>query len=120
VLDELGEQLARVQVVDRGALRHGDLEVLAATAVEVLAPAVGAVGRPAVGVVPEGEQRRHVVVGDEPHVAALAAVAAVGAAVDDRALAPEAHRARAAVAAAHVELALVDELGHLVHATEAS
>ena len=53
----------------------------------------------------------------QPHVAALAAVATVGPAVHDRALPPEADRARAAVAATHVELALVDELGHLVHAT---
>ena len=72
------------------------------------APLVG----PAVGVVAEGEQRGHVAVGDEPDVAALAAVAAVGAAVDDRALPPEADAARAAVAAADVQPALVDEGGH--------
>ena len=67
---------------------------------------------PAVRVVAERQQRGHVVVGDQPDVAALAAVAAVRAAEGHRALAPERHAARAAVAAAHVELALVDELGH--------
>ena len=72
---------------------------------------------PAVRVVAERQQRGHVVVGDEPDVAALAAVAAVRAAEGDRTLAPERHAARAAVAAAHVELALVDELGHRTNAT---
>ena len=67
---------------------------------------------PAVRMVTERQQRRHVVVGDQPDVAALAAVAAVRAAHHDRTLAPERHAARATVAAAHVELALVDELGH--------
>ena len=64
------------------------------------APLVG----PAVGVVAEGQERGHVAVGDQPDVAALAAVAAVGAAVDDRTLPPEADAARAAVAPADVEL----------------
>ena len=72
---------------------------------------------PPVRVVAERQQRGDVVVGDQPHVAALAAVAAVGPAEGDRALPPERHAARATVAAAHVELALVDELGHRVHAT---
>ena len=56
-------------------------------------------------------------VGDEPDVAALAAVAAVRPAEGDRTLPAERHAARAAVTAAHVELALVDELGHHVNAT---
>ena len=86
-------------------------------AVEVLALAVHAVAGPAVRVVAERQQRRHVVVGDQPDVAALAAVAAVGPAHRDGALPPEADAAGAAVAAAHVELALVDELGHRIHAT---
>ena len=67
--------------------------------------------------VAERQQRRHVVVGDEPDVAALAAVAAVRTAHHDRALAPERHAARATIAAAHVELALVDEIGHQINAT---
>ena len=51
-----------------------------------------------------------VAVGQQPDVAAVAAVAAVGAALGDVGLAPERDRARAAVAAPHVELRLVDEL----------
>ena len=50
-------------------------------------------------------------VGDEPDVPALAAIAAVRTAEGHRPLPPERHAARATVAAAHVELALVDELG---------
>jgi hypothetical protein len=60
------------------------------------------------------------VVGDQPHVATLPTIAAIGTAAHDGPFPPKAHRARAAVAATHVELALVDELGHLVHATEAA
>ena len=112
VVQQLGEHLAGVQVGDDGALGHGDLQRLAALAVEVLALAVDAVAGAAVGVVAERQQRGHVVVGDEPDVAALAAVAAVRSAEGDRTLPAERHAARAAVAAAHVELALVDELGH--------
>ena len=68
-------------------------------------------GGPAVRVVAEGQQRGHVAVGDQPDVAALAAVAAVGAAPGDVRLAPEGDAARAAVAASDVEAAFVDELG---------
>ena len=101
-----------VLVADDGALGHRHLEVGAAAAVLALALAVGAAaGRP-VRVVLEGDQRGHVAVDDEPHVAAVAAVAAVGAALGHVGLAPEADRARAAVATLDVETALVDELRH--------
>jgi hypothetical protein len=60
-------------------------------------------------VVPEGQQRRDVVVGDEPDVAAVAAVAAVRTALGDVGLPAERHRARPTVAALDVEAALVDE-----------
>ena len=63
-------------------------------------------------VVAERQQRGDVVVGDEPDVAALAAVAAVRPAEGHGTLAPERHAACSPIAAAHVELALVDELGH--------
>jgi hypothetical protein len=71
-------------------------------------------------VVAERQQRRHVVVGDEPDVAALAAVATVRTTERDGALTAEGHAACATVAAAHVELALVDELGHVDQAYDAS
>ena len=96
-------------VAHHGALGHADDQVVAALAVALLALTVGAVAGPAVGVVAEREQRGDVAVGDEPDVAAVAAVAAVGAAPGDVGLAPERHRARAAVAPLDVEPALVDE-----------
>ena len=78
----------------------------------VLALAVDTPGRPPVRVVAEREQRRDVVVGDEPDVTATAAVATVRPAHRHRALPPEADAARATVAATDVQLALVDELRH--------
>ena len=66
----------------------------------------------AVRVVAEAEQRRHVVIGDQPHVAAAAAVAAVGPALGDVRLAAERHRARAAVTGFHVDLRFVDKTRH--------
>ena len=86
--------------------------VVAPLAVLLLARAVRAVGGPAVGVVAEGEQRGHVAVGDQPDVAARAAVTAVGSALGHVGLATDRHAAGPAVAAAHVDVALVDEAGH--------
>ncbi len=68
------------------------------------------------GMIAEGQERRHVVVGHEPHVTAVAPVAAIRAAEGHGTLAAEADTARAAVATASVQLALVDELGHFVQA----
>ncbi len=89
----------------------------AALAVQILALAVNSVVGTAMRVVAKRQQGRHVVIGDQPDVAALAAVAAVRAALHDRALTSERHAARAAIAAAHVELAFVDELRHQRNAT---
>ena len=55
------------------------------------------------------DQRVEAVHGLDPHVAALAAVAAVGAAHLDELFAPERDGARAAVAGAHIDLCLVEE-----------
>ena len=112
VSQQLGQQLPGVEVLDDGALRHGDLQVLATPTVEVLALAVDAVAGASMWVVAEGEQRGDVVVGDEPDVAALAAVTAVRPAEGLGPLAPERHAACSPIASAHVELGLVDELRH--------
>jgi hypothetical protein len=74
-----------------------------------LARAVGAGGGAAVRVVLEGEQRSDVVVRDQPHVAALAAVSPVRAAFSDVRLSAERHGARAAVTGLYMELALINE-----------
>src|SRR5690606_34753193 len=110
-VDQVGEDLARL-VLDDGALGHRHLDVGAAPAVALLAHAVGAVLTTAERVVPERQQGRHVVVGDQPHVAAAAAVPAVGTTAGHVGLPTERHRAGAAVSALHMEAALVDELGH--------
>ncbi len=60
----------------------------------------------------KAEERRLVLGRHEPDVAAVAAVAAVGAAPVDVRLAPPRHRAGAAVARARVQLGLIDEAGH--------
>ena len=63
----------------------------------------------AVRVVAEREQRRDVAARLQPHVAAPAAVAAVGTATRHVRLAPERDTARAAVATLHVALRDIDE-----------
>jgi hypothetical protein len=62
--------------------------------------------------VAKGEQRCDVPVGDEPHVAALAAVPAVRPALRDVRFTPERNTTSATVSPAHVQVALVDEAGH--------
>src|SRR2546423_8737702 len=77
-----------------------------------LAHAMGSVGGPPVRMVLEGEQGGRVRVGDQPDIAAPAAVAAIGSAFGDVSLPPERDRAGAPVARLHVQLCLVDEPGH--------
>ena len=74
-------------------------------------PCVPEVG-PAVRVVPEGEQRGHVAVGDQPDVAARPPSPPSGPPLATWASRRNDDAAGAAVAAPHVDLALVDELGH--------
>ncbi|GAC1316485.1 MAG: hypothetical protein NVSMB12_13310 [Acidimicrobiales bacterium] len=59
--------------------------------------------------VAEREQRRHVVVGEQPYVAAVAAVAAVRSPARDVGLSAHRHRTGATVTGADVDLGLVDE-----------
>ena len=112
VVDEVGEQRAAVHRSHRGALGHRDDRCRAPACRGFPCPCRGCRRSPAGGVVAEREQRRHVVVGDQPHVATRAAVAAVGTAPGHVRLTPERDAAGAAVATAHVERALVDEPGH--------
>ena len=108
---EVGEHGA-LAVAHHGPLGHGDEHVGAARAVAALAHAVGAVVGPAERLVLERQQRRHVVVGDQHDVAPAAPVASVGPALGHVRLTTEGHRAGAPVARLHVQVALVDELGH--------
>ena len=105
---EVGEDLAFGRL-DDGAHRHARHVVGAAFAVLLPALAVHARFGAAVGMIPEREQRRHVAIGNEPHVAAVATVAAIGTAAGHVGFATERHRARAAVAGFDVNLRGIDE-----------
>ena len=102
VLLEVAQDVAAIAVADDGARRHGNEELvsLAAVAVGRLALAA-AFGPPVLAIDDVGEA---VGAGDrtDNDVAAVAAIAAVGAALGHILLAPEATAARAAVAALDV------------------
>jgi hypothetical protein len=78
--------------------------------VTALALAVGAVDGPPERRVLEGQQGGDVAVGDQPDVAAVAAVTAVRPALGDVGLAAERDGTGAAVTTLDVQIALVDEL----------
>jgi len=63
-------------------------------------------------VIAKSQQRRHVAVGHQPDVAALAAVATIGSTHGNGTFTAERHASGSPVAGAHVQLALVDELAH--------
>jgi hypothetical protein len=71
---------------------------------------VGPVGGAPEGRVLERQERGDVAVGDQPDVAAIAAVTAVGPTLGDVGLAPERDTACAAVTPFDVQVAFVDEL----------
>jgi hypothetical protein len=77
VMQEVGQHRA-VAVAHNRAFGDVDDQVGPARAVALVATPVHTRRRPPVRVVTEGEERGHVAAGPEPHVAALAAVAAVG------------------------------------------
>jgi hypothetical protein len=89
--------------------RHLEHEVAPAGAGTVAPGATAPVLRAEMLLVAIIDQRVEVVLRDEDDVAALAAIAAVGPAELDELLAPEAHRAGAAIAALYIDLALVEE-----------
>src|SRR5690606_10372455 len=104
------EHLFLVLGEDLRADRNLDHEIVGALAGAVLAHAVGAAPGLEVLGVAEVDQRiepRHRAKHDVP---ALAAVAAVGPAVLDELLAPEAHRPRPAAARLHVDFRLIEEV----------
>ena len=78
VARQVDEDLTGLVVEDHGADRDPHDLVRAALAVSFRSLAVGAVGGDAVGMITEGQQRRNVAVGLEPHRTAVATVATVG------------------------------------------
>src|SRR3546814_9237818 len=110
-LGQIGEQAAILVVIeDLRADGNVDHEVGAARAGAVAARAGGAALRLEMLGVAEVDQRVEAGDGFEDDVAALAAVAAVGAAIFDIFLAPERHGAGAAVAGLDENLGLVEEV----------
>jgi hypothetical protein len=108
-LVEVGQQGLAVLLEHLSA--RGDLEdhVLAIAAVTVAAHAVMAGAGLEVLLVAKVDQGVQPFDRLDPHIAAPAAVAAVGSTVLDELLAPKRHGARAAVAGADIDLALVEE-----------
>ncbi len=102
---ELVEALLRlgVEFVDHGPQGDRQQNVRAVGPVALRALAVRAATRLEMVLEAVVDERRPLGVRDDHDVAAVAAVAAVGAAFGDMRLAPERHAARAAVAAFHVD-----------------
>ena len=111
LLGEVEQQGAIVVVgQDLRADRDLDHQIVAARAGAVAARAGGAAARLEMLGITKVDQRVEAGDGFEHDVAALAAVAAVGAAIFDIFLAPERHGAGAAVAGLHENLCLVEEM----------
>ena len=111
VAHEVGHHRAGVAVADHGADRHRQDRVLPLGAGLEHPLAVAAVLAPLVRVAVQVQQRGQALVGLEHDVAAAPAVTAVGTAAGHVGLAAEGGHAVAPAAAAHVDGALVDELG---------
>ena len=107
---KIGQQRAVGLVEDLRAGRDAQHEILAGAPVLVLVGARLAGGRGVFLLVAKVEQRGQAAVDDQHDAAAVAAVAARGAALGDELLAPERDRALAAVAGADADVSLIDEL----------
>ena len=108
-LGEIGEQRLAILVVDLRPHWHLQHGIGAVGAMAVLAHAAAAILGVKVLLVAIVDQRIEAIDCFRDHIAALAAVAAVWAAVLDEFLAAERHAAVAAVAGADIDLGLVEE-----------
>ena len=113
-LQQFGHHLAGFGVVDDGADRHAQDDVVGRRAELVGTPAVLAVARLVAARVAEVDQRVEVAVGHREDAAAPAAVATVRAAERDVLLAAKAHAAVAAVAGGDVDGGFVNEFHDVV------
>jgi hypothetical protein len=109
---EIRKHLSRVQIFDHGPFRDAHEHVLAATAVEILAHPIHPVGRATVRMIAKGQERRHVVIGNQPHRAAVATVTTIGSTEGNWTLTTKTDAAKPPIATAHVELGLVDKGTH--------
>ena len=114
VVGEVGHELAGILgflevLVDHGAHRHLEHQVGARGAVHTAALAVRAALGLEVMLEAVIDQRGHACIGFKHHVAAMAAVAAIGTALGHMGLTAKRHAAGAAVAALNVDSDLINE-----------
>jgi hypothetical protein len=109
-MDEVGDDPA-VAILDHRSLGNGHDELHAPRAVAFPAGTVLPVLALAVRMIAKRQQRGRVAIGEQDYVAAIPAVAAIGAALRDVGLTPERDRSRAAVATLEVDLDFVNERG---------
>src|SRR5690606_7299106 len=111
--DEVDQDLAGGGVLDDGAVGHGEHDVRAVGAVPVAALSLPAVAGPPMRAVVIVDQRGGARVDLQDHIAALAAVAAVGAAERLELLAVDGGAAVPAVTRLDMQDDPVHEAGHL-------
>ena len=107
--NEIGDQRARFVLVDRGAGRHVEDEVVTGLAVPARLRAATAGRRPEVVAVVEVAERRLAGIDPEVDRAATAAVAAIGTAARDVRLLPEGRGPVATITGADPDLHAVEE-----------
>ena len=110
---QLGKDLPGVHIAYHRALGHRDLKALPTSTVKVLTFSMHTVTSTPVWMVSKGEQRRHIVVGDQPDVATIATITTIWAAVHHGAFTPKRHAPGPSVTSAEVQLTFVDELRHV-------
>ncbi len=108
---EVAEHMA-VAVLHHRPFGHRHVDVDAVGAVLALPLTVHTVGGPPEGMVTKPKERRHVVVRQQPDIAAIAAVTAIGAAFGHVRFTAKRHRARATVPGLGMNLRFIDEPGH--------
>ena len=106
---QIGEQGLAVLLIDLGARRHLEDDVLAVCAMAILAHAGAAILRLEVLLVAVVDQRIEPIDRERDDIAALSPIAAVRSAELDEFLTPERHAAVPAVARANVNLGFVEE-----------
>lgn len=108
MLGQVADDFVGLHVHHHGADRHHDDAVFAALAVGLATHAVLAALRLEGPLMPEVDQRIDVLVGHDPHAAAVTAVATIGPTERDELLAAKADTAIAAIAGTDQDFCFVD------------
>jgi hypothetical protein len=112
VLNKVGQDFTGVHVTRDSSFGNMDDEVFTTSSMEVFAFTVNAVASASVRVISKCQERRHVTVGQQPHIAALAAIATIGPTHSFRTFASETDASSAAVSAPHIQLGFIDKHAH--------